>query len=94
MPSPDASEGREPAADDLTPSHLLIARACDSDPDGRSAEARVGFVAEPTESDLAYYREAIVSAFREGMGAEPERVAVAVLPWANDLDDDQETNRV
>lgn len=67
--------------------HLVIARACDTDPDGPNAEARAGHVEEPSPEVLADYTLNIADMFKQAFGREPARVAVAVLPWVGELDD-------
>lgn len=68
--------------------HLVIARACDADPEGANAEGRLGHTEQPTEHGLLEIRQGIIDMFRRGFGREPERVAVVVLPWVGELDDD------
>lgn len=70
--------------------HLVIARACDADPEGANAQARLGHTSEPTEHGLTEIRANVVELFRRGFGREPERVGVAVLPWVGELDDDDD----
>jgi hypothetical protein len=68
--------------------HLVIARACDGDPDGPNAEARIGHAGEPSPETLADYTLNVANMFKQAFGEEPARVAVAVLPWVAELDDD------
>jgi hypothetical protein len=67
--------------------HLVIARACDTNPDGPNAEARIGHAEEPSPEMLADYTLNIADMFKQAFGREPARVAVAVLPWVGELDE-------
>jgi hypothetical protein len=69
--------------------HLVIARACDTDPDGPNAEARIGHVEEPSPEVLADYTLHVADMFKQAFGREPARVAVAVLPWSAAEDKDK-----
>lgn len=73
------------------PTHLIVARAAAADPDGASAQARIGMTSEPSQGDLDRYRAAIIELFRKGFDCEPVRVAVVVLPWVVELDADDDT---
>lgn len=81
---PDASH---PSQSERAITHLVILRACAADPEGENAEAKLGMFAEPSAERLGELRDDITTLYRESFGAEPERVGVAVLPWAGELDD-------
>lgn len=70
--------------------HLVIARACDVDPEGANVQALLGHTSEPTEHGLTEIRANVVELFRRGFGCEPERVGVVVLPWVGELDGDDD----
>jgi hypothetical protein len=74
--------------------HLVIARACDTDPDGPNAEARVGHIEEPSPETLADYTLHVAAMFKQAFGREPARVAVAVLPWVAELDEPKGGERI
>lgn len=75
---------------DWSITHLVVARACDADPEGANAEVRLGHASEPTAHGLTEIRTSIVDLYRRGFGREPDRVAVVVLPWVGELDDEGE----
>jgi hypothetical protein len=70
--------------------HLVIARACDADPDGPNAQVRAGHVGEPSPEVLAEYALKLTTVFKRAFGEEPSRVGVVVLPWAGELDDPED----
>jgi hypothetical protein len=76
--------------DDEPITHLVIARACDADPEGAFAQAKLGHTTEPTEHGITEIRKGITDMFRASFGREPQRVGVAVLPWVGDLDEDED----
>lgn len=79
-----ATEGQGPRE---VITHLVIARACDTDPDGPNAEARIGHIGEPPPEVLAEYTLQVGRMFAAGFDREAARIAVVVLPWATELDD-------
>jgi hypothetical protein len=74
-----------------TPHHLILARAVAAYPGTTSAQMRVTWLGEeePTEADLAKYRDAAAEGYRRFMGEEPARVKAVVLPYdQNDQEHD------
>lgn len=73
---------------DGDPTHLLIARAAATDPDGESIEIRVGWASCPLDDAVVDYLRRIIFAYEDAFGRPPERTAVVVLPWVCELNDD------
>ena len=67
--------------------HLVIARA---DPEGANAQAKIGHTKEPTPEILRQYEDHIAALYVQGFGRMPDRVGVAVLPWVEELDGDDD----
>lgn len=70
--------------------HLVIVRGAALDPDGISAEVRLGFIGEPTEEELSTLRDAMAALFSDSFGELPARYGYAVLPWVTDIDDPED----
>ena len=71
------------------PTHLVIMRAADADPEGASAEVKLGHVGEPAPADLEEYAQRVATLYQRSFTAMPDRVAVVVLPYVAAIDDDE-----
>lgn len=71
------------------PTHLILIRACDAATDGPNLQAKIGYDHEPDPTVLEEVRQGAVELFTTSFGRKPERVAVVVLPWVDELDEDE-----
>lgn len=66
---------------------LIIARACSAETDGAHLEAKLEHDLPPSPEELKGIREEVAGLYRTSFGAPPARVAVATLPWVDELDE-------
>lgn len=69
-------------------SHLIIVRAADADSDGPHVQAKVTYRGEPDQQYLDEIRAWAIDGYTETFGEAPTRVGVAVLPYVEELDED------
>lgn len=68
--------------------HIIIARACRTDPEGSHVQVKrtVRCFPGPSKREIDAAAELAAAAFRQGFGDEPSRVGVGVLPFVAELD--------
>lgn len=69
------------------PRYLIIARACEEDADGASAQVRIA-AGKVDQENLQKLENLMIDMFEEQFGHLPGRSGVAVLPYVNELDGD------
>jgi hypothetical protein len=75
---------------DRIPTHTAIGRACGPKPDSACVQVKIAYYAEPEAPELEWIEDGLRKTFRNAFSEDAVRVGVAVLPYAEEHDGDED----